>query len=183
MTSSNPKIVAHFFPFTQQHRKWILGMGKMKKNNKSWGRESSASFPCVREPPREWEWVTKKWKAWVHHGLGMHFQAFTCPTSQKHIFQKWVAYQIRIWPPCLSHPKEITSPTMEKHGKTAKSWRGKLSPLPAVWESPRESKWVRKWKAWVHNGLGMPSQAFTCPTSQKHTFQKWVTSQIRIWPL
>ena len=71
---------------------------------------------------------------------------------------------------------------MDKHGKTAKSWRGELNPLRVAWESPCEWEWVRKWKEWVHNGLGMLSQAFTCPTSQKHTFQKWVTSQIRIWP-
>ena len=33
---------------------------------------------------------------WVNNGLGMHFQEFTFPKSQKHAFKKWVTSQIRI---------------------------------------------------------------------------------------
>ena len=79
-------------------------MGKLQN------REGERSIPfllCERAHMSQNGWG--KWKAWVHNGLCMHSQEFTCPTSQKHTFQKWVTFQIRIWPAYISHPKEVNS--------------------------------------------------------------------------
>ena len=69
-----------------------------------------------------------------------------------------------------------------REGNDNQTMEERAQSLPTAWGSQNSMRLGEKWKSWVHNGLGMPSQAFTYPTSQKHTFQKWVTSQIRIWP-
>ena len=54
--SSNPKIMAPFFPFAKKHQKRILGMVKWRNGNKSWGRELSKLQLRERAQCR-WEWV------------------------------------------------------------------------------------------------------------------------------
>ena len=57
MAFSNPKIVVPFFPFTQQHRKWIMGMEKWRNNIKSWGKERSVTFLLCERDQTPWRWV------------------------------------------------------------------------------------------------------------------------------
>ena len=94
---------------TQQHKNDFPAMeknGKIAENVKERALQASTTWES-----QTWMRMGEEWNKWVNNGLGMHFQAFTFLRSQKHIFQKWVNSQIRIWPPYISHPKEITSST------------------------------------------------------------------------
>ena len=105
-----PQNCGPFLPIHPSNTQNAFWVWKREGNDNQIVEERAQSLPVAWGSQNSMR-MGEKWKSWVHNGLGMPSQDFTCPTSQKHTFQKWVISQIRIWPPCLSHPKEITSST------------------------------------------------------------------------
>ena len=87
------------------NQKHIFPAVEWGTTKKTW-REEPSNSNCMREK-----------NIWVHHGMGLHSQAFTCPRSQRHVFQKWVAPQIWIWLPYSSHPHALTNSTTSRRNK------------------------------------------------------------------
>ena len=104
-----PRIEIPCFPFANNTENKFWAWRNEENNKKSWGRDLDKLQ--LRERAQSPMRMGEEWNIWLNNGLGMHSQAFTFPRSQKHVFKKWVASQIRIWLQYSSHPHALTSPT------------------------------------------------------------------------
>ena len=89
-------------------KSWILAthsLSKTKTNFQPWGkwRKLLKSWKETHRSSVEWERKNR----WMKHEMGMHFQAFTCPRSQKHFFPKMGGFPIRIWLTYSFHPHAL----------------------------------------------------------------------------
>ena len=120
--SSTPKMTSQLHIHSARPKTNFQPWEKWRNRPKSW-RETHRSSSYVRE--RNW---------WMNNWMGMPFQAFTFPRSQKHIFPKMGGFPIRISLPYSSHPHALTNSTTQ--------------PLLDDWA--QKTKWV------VNNFMGFP---------------------------
>ena len=82
MLLKSPRIVNPCYTFSHLDQNKFPTMEKWRKQPRHEGKCTGA-LKRMREKNR-----------WMKNGMGMHFQAFTFPRSQKNVFEKWVASQI-----------------------------------------------------------------------------------------